>query len=47
MKRLKWKEEFMLEIKVIENFIQLVEVGDTTFRIIRRYVNRRPIGSGA
>jgi c-Jun N-terminal kinase len=37
----------MLEIKVIENFIQLVEVGDTTFRILRRYVNLRPIGSGA
>jgi serine/threonine protein kinase len=24
-----------------------VEVGDTTFRILRRYVNLRPIGSGA
>ncbi|UJR34371.1 hypothetical protein I4U23_021779 [Adineta vaga] len=25
----------------------IVEVGDTTFRILRRYVNLRPIGSGA
>ena len=24
-----------------------VEVGDTTFRILRRYTNLRPIGSGA
>ena len=24
-----------------------IEVGDTTFRILRRYVNLRPIGSGA
>jgi hypothetical protein len=24
-----------------------VEVGDTTFRILRRYINLRPIGNGA
>ena len=33
-------------IKSDAEFYQ-IEVGDTTFRILRRYINLRPIGSGA
>ena len=33
--------------KKSESEFYTIEVGDTTFRILRRYINLRPIGSGA